>query len=221
VAMLQRLWPPTVPDGAGLAFQYAGARTQEQLKAVVESACEVVDKFVTYLNSAGFETKFPDQLPEELRTSPAEYGMFHWTIRPAASNPWVEELAQKLPQNWPKPFKSLIDRYGFCDFEVGPLMLFANSGHELFYELSNCVFKDKNLFPTLHKNGLLQFGLPHETNYDPVCFDMKLRNRADAPIIQVDHEEILLRSRIRVVREIAPSFAEFMQRAVAERLPVH
>jgi len=28
-------------------------------------------------------------------------------------------------------------------------------------------------------------------NYDPVCFDMKRRNRADAPIVQLDHEEIL------------------------------
>lgn len=100
-------------------------------------------------------------------------------------------------------------------------MLFANSLRELSYELSNRVFKDKGLFPTLHKNGLLQFGLPHEINYDPVCFDMKRQNRADAAIIQVDQEEILLRSRLRVVREIAPAFAEFMQRAAAERRPVH
>jgi hypothetical protein len=126
----------------------------------------------------------------------------------------------KLPQSWPKPFGSLIERYRFCNFEIGPLMLFANSGHELFYELSDRVFKDKGIFPTLHKNGSLQFGLPHEANYDPVCFDMKRRNRGDAPIVQLDHEEILLRSRIRIVQEIAPSFVEFMQHAVAERLPV-
>jgi hypothetical protein len=64
----------------------------------------------------------------------------------------------------------------------------------------------------LHKNGFLQFGLPHEGNYDPVCFDMKRRNSADAPIVQLDHEEILQSSRIPVVKEIAPSFAQFMQR---------
>jgi hypothetical protein len=100
-------------------------------------------------------------------------------------------------------------------------MFFANSGHDLFYELSSKVFKDKGLFPTLHKHGFLQFGLPHETNYDPVCFDMQRRNRADAPIVQLDHEEILIRSRIRVVQEIAPSFAQFMQRAMAEQFSVH
>jgi hypothetical protein len=181
---------------------------------------ELVDGFVTYLNRTGFEPKFPDQLPEELRTSNTDYGMFHWQIRPTSSNPWVEKLVEKLPQSWPRPFRLLIDRYRFCNFEVGPLMFFANSGHDLFYELSSKVFKDKGLYPTLHKNGFLQFGLPHETNYDPVCFDMKRRNRADAPIIQLDHEEILIRGRIRVVQEVAPSFAEFMQRTIAEQFPV-
>jgi hypothetical protein len=188
--------------------------------AVAENADELVDAFVSYLNGAGFEPRFPDEVPEELRTSSADYGTFKWQIRPATSNPWVKAVVEKLPQGWPKPFRSLVDRYRFCNFEVGPLMLFANSGNRLFYELADRVFKDKGIFPTLHKNGFLQFGLPHETNYDPVCFDMKRRSRADAPIVQLDHEEILQWSRIRVVREIAPSFTGFMQTVLAEGLPV-
>ena len=190
------------------------------MSAVAENVDELVDVFVSYLNAAGFEPKFLDEVPEELRTSRAEYDTFHWQIRPASSNPWVETLVEKLPQGWPKPFRSLIDRYRFLSFEIGPLMLFANSGHELFYELADRIFKDKGIFPTLHKNGFLQCGLPHETNYDPVCFDMKRRSRADAPIVQLDHEQLLQWSRIRVVREIAPSFAQFMQTALAERFPV-
>ena len=201
------------------AFGYSVSE-RGRVSAVAKSADELVDVFVSFLNGVGFEPKFQDEIPEELRTSSAEYDTFHWQIKPLSSNPWVEELVQKLPQTWPKPFRSLIERYRFCNFEIGPLMLFANSGHELFYELSDRVFKDKGIFPTLHKNGFLQFGLPHETNYDPVCFDMKRRNRADAPIVQLDHEEILIRSRIRIVQQLAPSFLEFMQRAVAERLPV-
>lgn len=190
------------------------------MSTIGKSVDELVDDFVRYLNGAGFDPKFPDQLPEELRTSNAEYGAFHWQIRPASHNPWVEKLVEKLPQTWPQPFRSLIDRYRFCNIEVGPLMLFANTGHDLFYELSIKVFRDNGLFPTLHSNGFLQFGLPHEGNYDPVCFDMKRRNRADAPIVQLDHEAILQRSRIRIVQEVAPSFAQFMHRAVAERLAV-
>ena len=190
------------------------------MSTIGKSADELVDSFVRYLNEAGFEPRPPDEIPAELLSSSAEYGMFHWQIRPSSNNPWIEGLVKKLPQSWPQPFRSLIDRYRFCNIEVGPLMLFANNGHELFYELSKKVFTDKGLFPTLHKNGFLQFGLPHETNYDPVCFDMKRRNRADAPIVQLDHEEILQWSRIRVVQEIAPSFAQFMQTALAERFPV-
>lgn len=185
-----------------------------------ENESNLVDAFVAYLNAAGFEPKFQDEVPEELRTSTADYDTFNWKIRSAPLNAWVEELDEKLPQRWPKAFAPLIQRYRFCNFEIGPLMLFANSGYQLFYELSDRIFKDKGIFPTLHKNGFLQFGLPHETNYDPVCFDMKRRSHADAPIVQLDHEEILQWSRIRVVQEIAPSLALFMQRAITERFPV-
>lgn len=188
--------------------------------AVAENGDDLVDAFVAYLNAEGFEPKFLDEVPEELRTSGAEYDTFNWQIRSAPFNPWVEGPNQELPQRWPKAFTSLIQRYRFCNFEIGPLMLFANSGYQLFYELSDRTFKDKGIFPTLHKNGFLQFGLPHETNYDPVCFDMKRRNRADAPIVQLDHEEILQWSRIRIVREIAPTFAQFMRHAIAEHYPV-
>lgn len=99
-------------------------------------------------------------------------------------------------------------------------MLFANSGHRVFYEFSSRVFVDKHLFPTLHKHGYLQFWLPHEANYDPVCFDMQRRARDDARVVQLYHEEILIRSRIRVVQEITPTLAAFMLRAIVEKFPV-
>ena len=184
------------------------------------SSDELVDEFVRYLNGAGFEPKEPENVPEELRTTAADHGMFHWQIRPGKFNPWVTEIVQRLPQVLPRPYRSLVERYCFCSFEVGPLMLFANSGHDLYYELSSRVFADKNLFPTLHKHAFLQIGNPYESNYDPVCFDMQRRSHDDAPIVQLDHEEILIRTRIRVIQEIAPTFTAFMQRAVAEKFPV-
>ena len=190
------------------------------MSTVGRTVDELVDRFVHYLNGAGFEPRFPDEIPEELRASNTESEMFHWQIHPASLNPWVEKLAEKFPQQWPMPFYSLIERYRFPNIEVGPLMLFANSGHDLFYELSKRVFADEGIFPLLHSHGLLQFGLPNEANYDPVCFDLKRQNRGDAPIVQLDHEEILLRNRIRIVQEIAPSFNQFMQRAITERFPV-
>jgi hypothetical protein len=99
-------------------------------------------------------------------------------------------------------------------------MFFANTGQDHFYELSSRVLKDPGVFPTLHQHGFLQFGLPHEGNYDPVCFDMKKRTGGDAPIVQLDHEEILIRSRIRVVNTIASSLCDFMRSAIHQKLPV-
>jgi hypothetical protein len=99
-------------------------------------------------------------------------------------------------------------------------MFFANSGHDLFYELSRNAFKDPGLFPTLHKYGYLEFGKPFGGNYDPICFDTHRRKHGDAPIVPLDHEEILIRTRIRVIQEIAPSFADFLKRAITERLSV-
>lgn len=187
------------------------------MSTIGSAADALVDDFVGYLNQAGFQPKYPKEVPEELRTSATNYEMFQWQIRASASNLWVEKLAQHLPEKFPRPFRSLIDRYRFCNFEIGPVMFFANTGHDLLYELSARLSKP---LPMLHEHGYLQFGNPHETNFDPICFDMQRRKRDDAPIVQLDHEEILIRSRVKVVAEIAPSFMEFMQRAILEKFSV-
>ena len=181
---------------------------------------ELVDQFVDYVNQAGFEPKFADEIPQELRTPEVDHDSFNWTIRAAPSNPWIDNLVNRLPQALPAAHQSFVKRYRFCNFEVGPLMFFANTGQNIFYELSDRAFLDKFLFPTLHKNGYLEFGKPHQSNYDPVCFAMQRRKNDDAPIVQLDHEEILIRERIRIVREIAPSFKKFLQQAISEKLAV-
>ena len=179
----------------------------------------LVDEFVRYANEVGFEPRFEDEVPHELRTT-EENGTCRWLIRPAAANPWVEDLKQRLPGPLPTSYLSLIGRYRFCNFEIGPLMLFSNTGQDFHFELSRAVFRDEGLFPILHTYGYLQFGKPDAANYDPICFDSSRSDRGDSPIVQLDHEEILIRSRIRIVRKIAPSFADFIQDAVTERLPV-
>lgn|SRR5271157_1950055 len=181
---------------------------------------ELVDKFVLCANEAGFEPKFPNEVPEELRTAEGEWGTLHWRIRPAAPNPWIEHLTQQLPQAWPKPYLSLVQRYRFCNFTVGPVMFFANTGQDLFYELSGNVFKDKHLFPTLHTCGYLEFGKAAGGSYDPVCFDTVHAHGGDAPVVRLDHEEILTYKRIPVGHEIASSFAEFLRRAVDGKFPI-
>jgi hypothetical protein len=172
------------------------------------------------LNGVGFEPGSSEEVPDELRTTKAEHGRFHWQILSGVHNAWVELLQSRLPQILPRSFRSKIERNRFCCVTVGPLMFFANTGHEVFYELSDRMFRDKPLSPMLLQNGYLQFGNPFECNYDPICFDMNRRHREDAPIIQLDHEEILINNRISVTQEIAPSFQHFMQRAIEEKFPV-
>ncbi len=99
-------------------------------------------------------------------------------------------------------------------------MFFANTGQHLVYELSSRVFLDKGLYSTLQKNGYLEFGKPHSTNYDPICFARLRRKNSDAPVVQLDHEQILIRKRIRIIKKIAPSFTQFLQRAIADQFPV-
>lgn len=96
-----------------------------------EKTDELVDAFVLYINRSGLEPKFPDEVLIELRKGDADYGMVHWEIRTASPNPSLEGLLQKLPQAWPKAFRSILDRYRFCNFEIGPVMFFANTGHDV------------------------------------------------------------------------------------------
>ena len=181
---------------------------------------ELVDKFVQYLNEMGFEPRNPDEVPEELRTENAEYDCYAWQIVRASPNPWVDDVIAHLPKKIPTAYLYLMQNYWFRNFEVGPIMFFGNTGQGIYYEFSKKVFADNGLYPTMHKNGFLQFGNPFESNYDPICFDMKREHRGDAPIVQLDHEEILIRERIRIVDEIAPSFSAFMQHAISEKLRV-
>jgi len=181
----------------------------------------LVDEFVQYANRAGLEPKFPNEIPSDLRGSETDYGAFEWQICPATNNMRIEGFLQQLPQVLPHPFRSPIMRYRFAQFEVGPVMFFANTGQPLFNELSTSVFRDKGLFPTLHQNGYLEFGKRSGGWYDPICFDMKRRHQDDAPLVQLDHEEILIRSCIKIVLEIAPSFTAFLKRAITDKLPVH
>lgn len=181
----------------------------------------LIDDFVQYANDSGLEPKFPTDLPEDLRGIQTDLGTFHWQIRPASSNAWVADIESRLPQKFPVVFRSLIERYRFADFEVGPIMFFANTGEALFKDLSTNAFRDKGLFPTLHKNGFLEFGKRSGGWYDPICFDMKRRKQDDAPVVQLDHEEILIHSRIRVVNEISTSFAGFCSTAMLNKLTVH
>lgn len=52
-------------------------------------------------------------------------------------------------------------------------------------------------------------------DYDPVCFDVKTRNKnGDCRIVKIDHEEILCNNRIKVIAELAPSFYQLVLQTI-------
>jgi hypothetical protein len=188
----------------------------------MDRTAELVGKFVTALNRRGLEPLFDREVPQDLRTREVTDmpDMFEWEIRPASDTPWLAPLETRLPSPFPSLYRFLITHFKFAEFEVGPIMFFANTGQkDIFNDISRALFSDEGMYPVLLKNGLMQFGRQAGGGYDPMCFDMKARRKDDAPIVQVDHEDILIRNRVRVVKDVAPSFREFVERFIAGEFP--
>lgn len=178
----------------------------------------LIDRFVETLNVRGLGTLSESEVPAELRSGPPnQFGWCHWKIRPAKHNSWVAGLEESvMPHRFPKLFLSLISRYRFAEFKVGRIMFFANTGQPVFHELARSIRKDPAMSPVLLEQGLLQFGAPDTGRYDPICFATARMKKGDAPIVQIDHEDILSRyGKGRIVAEIAPSFRIFIEEMIA------
>ena len=93
-------------------------------------------------------------------------------------------------------------------------MFFANTarGHVLGTP-GKRLFQDPHLSPHLLRAGFLQIGNPYFYTYDPVCFDGNTP-RIETRIVQLDHEEILQRGEMKIVKEIAPSFVDLVDAAL-------
>lgn len=181
-----------------------------------------IDAFAAKIISSPRECLDPEDVPEQLRTGmPNRYGQFMWSIIKSDCDwiqGWFEAFEQELQLKFPPSFQSLISRYSFPAFQCGPVFLYANTGNELqpecgiTKEFKERIFLDKGLVNALLPAGYLQIGNPDEVNYDPICFDTNNRiDDGEYPIVQIDHEWILCRSKIEVVRVIAPSFLELIE----------
>ncbi len=178
----------------------------------------LIEQFVATLNARGLESRFDRDVPRELREKEVNGGMFEWKIRRSDDpNAWVAELEGKLLFRFPPLYRELITRYRFAEFEVGPIMFLANTGTPDYYELADVIFRDKHLYPTLLEKGLIQFGKQAGGGYDPICFDLTRAVGTDAPIVQLDHEGVLIYERIRVLDEIAPTFKCFVEQVIDGR----
>lgn len=123
--------------------------------------------------------------------------------------PWIDALEARLPRRFPPSFRSLVSRYAFEVFELGPYRLFANKGDPHGDdELAVRMFSDPHLAPLLAQ-GYLQVGTSNF--YDPLCFDTRrVRGGGEYPLVTVSHEPVLIHGDTTQCLEVAHSFLEML-----------
>lgn len=178
----------------------------------------LINRFVEGINSRPREPVHPKDAPSSVLVGqPSYYDTYDWRIMPFLDIDWIEPLEQRLGLQIPPVYRSLVTHYVFPAFEFGGLFFFANTPEgTAYYEFRNRLFLDEHMSPKLLSAGYLQFGNPHEGEYNPVCFDMNRASSLDAAIVEIDHEGILCDDEIVVVREIAPALASFIEDALTK-----
>jgi hypothetical protein len=149
---------------------------------------------------------------------PDEYGLKRW--RPtlcSTDKSALKEIYKIIPVPFPPLFEQLILSYRWAEVDLRLYRLLANPPGQDFCRLIAEIMKDKALWDVLTPNGYLQFGKGPDLNYDPVCFDFnKPGMDGDYRIVQIDHEEILCKYRIKEVAELAPSFKDLVKLTILQ-----
>ena len=126
--------------------------------------------------------------------------------------PWIDEFESHLPQRLPPSFASLVRRYAFRPFEWGRIRFFGNSGTDDELDLAVGTVGDSAISRTTAVAGLIHFARPAGFSYDPICFDTRTRGKSrESPIVRLDHEAVLIKSRIDVLEQVAPSFSALLE----------
>jgi hypothetical protein len=126
-------------------------------------------------------------------------------IGPADRTPWINALEIDLGHRLPKTYGDFVRRYAFRPFEWEALLFFGNSETDDRLNLHVAVKADLAIWKATRRAKLLQFGRPATGSYDPICFDLRASHH-EPTIVQLDHEAILIKDRIALVRQIAPGF---------------
>jgi hypothetical protein len=125
---------------------------------------------------------------------------------------WIAPILKELPAKYPPSFLSLVSRYVFDSFNINKVCLFANRGDKSHDDLSVAIFKDKLIFKTTVSNGFIQFARPSDGSYDPICFDIRKRNKAgEFQVVRLDHEMILQHNQVKVIDNLAESFIQVLE----------
>ena len=126
----------------------------------------------------------------------------------------LELFQQKLKKRLPQSFESLLSRYSFREFGVLGVELFGWDSDSNAY-IAEAAAPKNSLSEFLLPAGFVQIGRTELGGFDALCFDWNkpVQNR-EYRIVQVDHEDILCNSKVRVVGELWPSFVKLAEDAL-------
>jgi hypothetical protein len=131
----------------------------------------------------------------------------------------LEAFEAKLPRRLPTSFASFLSRFSFPAFDVLGISLFGWESNSNSYTEEACAAKG-SLSELLLPAGYVQIGRPDTGDFDAICFDLNDQNQnREYRIVQVDHEDILCNSRVRVSGERWRSFTKLVESATSSPNP--
>lgn len=130
------------------------------------------------------------------------------------SAPWIDQVEARLPFPLPRRLGEFLRHYSFSGFEISGLHHYDNyAGFERWCWV-NALFGDPAIYEISIANKYLPIGQPDDVNYDRICLDLNRLKSGDCPVVQLDHEEILCNDGIKIVRELAPSYAQLVAKVL-------
>jgi hypothetical protein len=126
----------------------------------------------------------------------------------------LDSFYAEVPCRYPAVFETLVAEYGWQELEIGDLDFASNPPGPSLGPLAKAVRYDPTLWDFLLHHRYLIFGRMSRGRYDPVAFDMNRPRGDDAPVVRVDHEEILSFNRLGRPTELARSLVAYVEGSV-------
>ena len=184
--------------------------------ALLEKFVSSFEKFDELLAIEEFE---PDVLGLTYGVDDAS-GLSKWRPARIATDPvCLRPLYERLPARFPPLYEKLLLNYRWARVELNGWRLCANPlAHglgDLF--LMRQITHDPEFTGAMFSQGYMQFGMGADYNYDPVCFDTRRRRGGgDCPVVQLDHEGLILKKKAVKVREVARTFRSLIWQTIED-----
>ena len=122
----------------------------------------------------------------------------------------LSEFYSQVPYRYPPLFEDLCLSCYWADAVIGDVEFCVNPVGDDLQGLAASVRYDSHLWDFLVMKGHLIFGRMSEGRYDPCAFDTMRRKGADAPVVRVDHEQILSFQRLGQPVPLVRSFKDLL-----------